>query len=554
MDPKVGMVPAIRAYWEARRDQEVRRAALEVEIELRHLEEERKLLEAEQVRVQAERERLGESEAGLRAHALLARRWGGLCVLALILTALGTWWSVSWYQTLGWEKVLFPISLCVLPLIGGTTFLMRARERSDHRVFQKLLCALGLVIVLSSLTTGALLASGRMAAVTLTEERQAASQIPEDLDAPAQQVGTAARVAKTKWLFAIATLGAAILLTVAGEIASAIAFEEYFRRSTIVRTVGPYYERAEELGKLLAENARRQEEVRRGPELLNIRLTIEGLSREEAATREAAEAEGRVQEKVRRAEEEARLAEGQERQRDSLTFLVKRAILVFGIALAFVLGAAAIVLAAEGGPVLSTVLLDLSRSTEPDEFARNLRAVEGILARVPASSRIVVLGITEASFGASPLLVAASPRVAGQFGEHLDGWRQGAIQRWRKIAGNLASSASGSDLFGALARAGREFDDMSGSAKRLIIFSDMRHVGRGFNFERVMGDPLFVIHDVGRQEFVPRLEAVKVWVLGAHTAGIDERQWDKLKRFWTEYFHRAGAELQGFSPGRRLTE
>src|SRR5712692_2554696 len=106
MDPKRAMLSAPRAYWEARRDQEVRRAELEAEVELRKIEEERKLLESEQTRVQAELARLGESEAGLRVHARLACWWGGLCGLALLLTALGTWWSVSWYLTLGWEKGL----------------------------------------------------------------------------------------------------------------------------------------------------------------------------------------------------------------------------------------------------------------------------------------------------------------------------------------------------------------------------------------------------------------------------------------------------------------
>ena len=105
-----------------------------------------------------------------------------------------------------------------------------------------------------------------------------------------------------------------------------------------------------------------------------------------------------------------------------------------------------------------------------------------------------------------------------------------------------------------MARASREFDGASGPVKRLIVLSDMRHVGRGFNFERVMGDPLLVMENVRRQELVPRLEGVKVWVLGAHTVGIDERQWDRLKRFWTEYLGRAGAELRTFTPMRRLAE
>lgn len=546
MDPRVGILAA-PAYWERRRDQEVRRATLEAEIELRRLEEERKLLEAERVRVEAELDRLGESESGLRAHALLARRWGGLCVLTLLLMMLGAWWSVSWYQTLGWEKGLLAVSLCILPLIGGTTFLMRARQRGEERHFQKLLCAIGLVIVLSSVAAGALLGLGRMAGVTQTEEHQAASQVPEDLDAPAQHTGNAAGVAKTKWLLGLAGFSAVILITIAADMASAIAFDEYVKRTTVVRTVRPYYERADALRELLAENSRGEEEVQRSPELLYIRLTIAGLNHEEATTREAAEAE-------RKAKEQARLAEEQVRHRDSLAFLIKRVLLFFGIATAIILGAAALALATESGPAVTVVLFDLSRSTESGEFAKNLRAVEGIMLRAPENSRLVVLEITEASFGRSPLLAESSPRTAGQFGEYVDSWRQGAVGRWRKVARTLSPAAPGSDLFGAMARASREFDGASGTVKRLIVLSDMRHVGRGFNFERVMGDPLFVMESVRRQELVPRLEGVKVWVLGAHTVGIDERQWDRLKRFWTEYFASAGADLRTFTPMRRLAD
>jgi hypothetical protein len=541
------MLPTAPAYWERRRDQEFRRAELEAEIELRRVQEERKLFAAELVHVEAELGRLGESESGLRVHALLARRWGGLCVLALLAMALGAWWSVSWYQTLGWAKEgLLAFSLCVLPLIGGTTFLMWARQRSEERQFQKLLCALGLVIVLSSVAAGALLALARMAGVTQAEERQAARQVPDDLDAPAHHAGNASGVAKTKWLLGLAGFSAVILITIAADLASAIAFEHYVNRATVVRTVRPYYKRAEELRKLLAENARREEEVRRSPELLYIRLTIAGLNQEESATREAAEAE-------RKAKDQARLAEEQDRHRDSLAFLIKRVLLFFGIALTIILGVAALALAAESGPAVTVVLFDLSRSTESAEFAKNLRAVEGIMLRAPENSRLVVLEITEASFGRSPLLAESSPRTAGQFREYLDSWRQGAVGRWRKVARTLSPAAPGSDLFGAMARASSEFDDAS-PVKRLIVLSDMRHVGRGFNFERVMGDPLFVMESVRRQELVARLEGVKVWVLGAHTVGIDERQWDRLKRFWTEYLSRAGAELRTFTPMRRLAE
>lgn len=166
----------------------------------------------------------------------------------------------------------------------------------------------------------------------------------------------------------------------------------------------------------------------------------------------------------------------------------------------------------------------------------------------------MVLGVTDASFGLAPLLVETSPRAAGRFGEYLEDWRRTVVQAWRKATQALKPSARGSDLFGAFARAAIEFDEVPKGPKRLIVLSDMRQVGRGFNFERAMGDPLAVAEEVERQNLIPRLDGVQVWVLGVHTVGIDERQWGRLKAFWTEYLRRSGAELKAFTPSRRLEE
>ena len=61
-----------------------------------------------------------------------------------------------------------------------------------------------------------------------------------------------------------------------------------------------------------------------------------------------------------------------------------------------------------------------------------------------------------------------------------------------------------------------------------------------------------LIEDVRHRGLVPRLHGVTVWTLGVQTTGIDERQWQTLRAFWTEYFRLAGAELVSFSPNRRL--
>src|SRR5207249_4878319 len=114
-------------------------------------------------------------------------------------------------------------------------------------------------------------------------------------------------------------------------------------------------------------------------------------------------------------------------------------------------------------------------------------------------------------------------------------------------------TASGSDVFGALARAALECDS-PGRPWRLVIFSDMRQVGRGVDLEHPGVVPARLMAQVRSQGLVPQLRGVAVWALGVHTMEIDERQWQSLREFWTEYFRAAGAELKAFSPDRRLTE
>jgi len=209
-------------------------------------------------------------------------------------------------------------------------------------------------------------------------------------------------------------------------------------------------------------------------------------------------------------------------------------------------------------PVTHTVILiDLSSSANAqDEFAKNLSAVEGVLTRLQASGgqRVAIFGITEASFANPPLLVSTSPREAGRYGEHLGRWQRAVCADWRGVRTRLSPTAKGSDLFGALARAAVEFEESGAGTKRLILLSDMRHVGRGFDLERAIGDPGPLIEKATRHGLVPALDGVAVWVLGAHTAGVEERQWGRLRAFWTAYFKQAKADLKSFTPSRRLAD
>jgi len=224
------------------------------------------------------------------------------------------------------------------------------------------------------------------------------------------------------------------------------------------------------------------------------------------------------------------------------------------VALVALLIAAMVAFAEPVKPGTTVVILDLSDSVNADEFAENLRAVEGMIRRVPAGgAELRVLAVDEASFGRGPLFAAISPREAGRFGEYLDDWRSRTLRAWGKRAVGLKPIAHGSDVIGALGRAALEFEEAPGP-KRLLILSDMRQVGRGLNFEKTVAEPGPLIERVKRERMTPVLAGVEILVLGAETRGIDEGQWRRLRSFWTEFFKAAGADLKAFSPNRRLTE
>lgn len=524
--------------WQAIRDEKVRCTWLEAQIALRGLEAERNVLAVRRGQVETELERLGESEASVAAHLRLARWWGGLLLLALVVTAGSAWWSVNWYLSLTWEKALLVLTLFVLPLIGWMAFLMYARDRAQGRDLWRVFCGLGLLVALCSVGAVIFLGTGRMAGTELEETRrqvQATRSADELAPAPGDGDAQAAGVARAKRLLSIFTMLSVILLGVAGEMAAGLAFHEYVKRMTVVWTVRPFFRERAQLEQLLADNTAQQEGVRRRPELLHAQLTAEGLQQEAEAQRRRETAEARA---------------------NSLGSLSTRVMLVFGLALVVLLAIAILAYAEEERREVTVVLIDLSTSLASDhEFARNLGAVEGLIGRAPAGgSRIVVLAICARSFGSPPLLAEVSPLAPGRFGEYLDQWRRSTVERWRNVARTLKPTAKGTDLFGALAQAEIEFEAVPTATKRLVVLSDMRHVGRGLNLERSVAEPLALVKKVHAKRLIPRLEGVRVWALGVHTAGFDEHQWRRLKEFWVEYFKQAEAELKAFTPNRRLGE
>ncbi len=206
--------------------------------------------------------------------------------------------------------------------------------------------------------------------------------------------------------------------------------------------------------------------------------------------------------------------------------------------------------------------VDLTQSVAtpgPDgqtDFLKNIAGVTQLLAQVPASSHITVLGITDKSFSQPYILLSARvPDDAGYFGERLQAARGELVRAWKARAAKLKPEFPATDILGALLIAGQLFDqDRNAGKKILILFSDMRQNTRDLDLESPSAVPNFAFLEEPHRKTLPlaNLRGVQVYVLGADGAGKSVQYWQSLQEFWTGYFRKSGAALGTYSVLREL--
>jgi hypothetical protein len=201
------------------------------------------------------------------------------------------------------------------------------------------------------------------------------------------------------------------------------------------------------------------------------------------------------------------------------------------------------------------VAVDLTQSVAvagPDhktEFQKNIDAVTKLLAQVPASSRVTILGITDQSFAQPDILLSATiPGDVGYFGERLTSARSELVRAWKTRSARLEPTFRHTDIIGALLVAGQIFSEQKDAGKKiLVVFSDMRHRTADLDLESHPIVPSF-LHAGKRAHIVlADLRGVHVYALGVDAAGKQIAYWQALRQFWTEYFRATGADLRGFS-------
>jgi hypothetical protein len=205
--------------------------------------------------------------------------------------------------------------------------------------------------------------------------------------------------------------------------------------------------------------------------------------------------------------------------------------------------------------------IDLSQSVAgvgPDsrsDFEKNVASVTRLLAQVPVSSRVVVLGITDKSFSEPYILLSA--RVSddpGYFGEKLQAAHRQLIALWKHRCGQLQPNFSHTDILGALLTAEHIFSESpQASRKMLVIFSDMRHSTAELDFESASSAPSFTqLKKQSNTVPIAVLKGVEVYALGVDGAGKPIDYWQSLRAFWSKYFESAGAALRRYSVLRDL--
>jgi hypothetical protein len=91
--------------------------------------------------------------------------------------------------------------------------------------------------------------------------------------------------------------------------------------------------------------------------------------------------------------------------------------------------------------------------------------------------------------------------------------------------------------------------------KILIILSDMIQDSKDYNFERVNVTDDYItriIRDRQKQNLIPKLDDVKVYVAGA-SAG-DTKKFRSIEKFWNRYFVACGADFSLHRYGHSLLE
>lgn len=205
------------------------------------------------------------------------------------------------------------------------------------------------------------------------------------------------------------------------------------------------------------------------------------------------------------------------------------------------------------------VLLDFTQSASSQgydgkmSFDRNLDSAARLILALPPATQVHAVAISDQSF-AKPWVLVSRQIAAGhgplQYSDQIMLSKHRIVAALRKAARSRQPEFRQTDILGAL-RVASDFLGATLGQKLLVLFSDMQHNAAEIKLEKGLLLPVdLALQRIAQLQPVADLRDVTVYALGVDAVGISVASWDRLRKFWEEYFRASGAELVRFSVTR----
>lgn len=210
-------------------------------------------------------------------------------------------------------------------------------------------------------------------------------------------------------------------------------------------------------------------------------------------------------------------------------------------------------------PRVMAVFVDMSGSTNQARRTLYRNAFEKIYQNLQQGDRIIVGTITGRSYiDFKPVVDAEIPKQS--LWVNRISYEQNMAKTKKDIqtqVEKLLSRRRGTphtEIINSLNIADKLFHNEK-RQKILIILSDMIQDSKEYNFERVKVTNQYtsqIIRKRQKQNLIPKLESVKIYVAGASAA--DPKKFRSIERFWNRYFLACGADFSLHRYGHSLLE
>ena len=210
-------------------------------------------------------------------------------------------------------------------------------------------------------------------------------------------------------------------------------------------------------------------------------------------------------------------------------------------------------------PRVITVFVDMSGSTNQARRTVYRKAFEKIYENLQQGDRIIVGTITGRSYiDFKPVVDAEIPKQSIwvnriSFEQNLAKTKKDIKAQVEKLL-SARRGTPRTEIINSLNIADKIFHNEK-RQKILIILSDMVQDSREYNFDRVKVTDKFtskIIRDRRKQNLIPKLNEVKIYVAGASAA--DSKKFRSIEKFWERYFVACGADFSLHRYGHSLLE